>query len=159
MMFRSLRLTVISLAPNIIPLLIVGGAMGFAGIVLKPSTALIFPLSFGIAVDNTIHFLAKYRMTLVAGVPRDEAVTITLRETGKAILFTSLILMGGFLIFTLSSFGGTVSLGALTALTLFVSLLANLILLPALLFRYGQAKPPASLHPVGHESESPTFNR
>jgi predicted RND superfamily exporter protein len=138
-MFRSVSLTLISLAPNVIPLLLVGGAMGFAGIVLKPSTALIFPLAFGIAVDDTIHFLAKYRMVLAAGVPRDEAVVVTLRETGKAILFTSLVLMGGFLVFTLSSFGGTVNLGALTALTLFAALVANLFLLPALLFRFGPA--------------------
>ena len=137
LLFRSIRLTLISLIPNVIPLILVAGAMGFAGVVLKPSTALIFPLAFGIAVDDTIHFLAKYRMVSAAGVPRDEAVVITLRETGKAILFTSLVLMGGFLVFTLSSFGGTVSMGALTALTLFAALIANLFLLPALLFRYG----------------------
>lgn len=156
LMFRSMRLTLISLAPNVIPLLLVGGAMGYAGIVLKPSTALIFPLAFGIAVDDTIHFLAKYRMVLAAGVPRDEAVVTTLRETGKAILFTSLVLMGGFLIFTLSSFGGTVNLGALTALTLFAALIANLLLLPALLFRYGPegASPAQSTQPA-HTSGSP----
>ncbi|MEZ4697165.1 MAG: MMPL family transporter [Rhodothermales bacterium] len=137
MLFRSTRLTLISLAPNVIPLVLVGGAMGFAGIVLKPSTALIFPLAFGIAVDDTIHFLAKYRMVRANGVARDPAVIQTLRETGKAILFTSLVLMGGFLVFTLSSFGGTVSLGALTALTLAGALVANLFLLPALIHRYG----------------------
>lgn len=136
-LFRSVRLTFISLAPNIIPLLLVGGAMGFAGITLKPSTALIFSLAFGIAVDDTIHFLAKYRIHRGEGDSRDEAIRMTLRETGKAILFTSLILMGGFLVFTRSSFGGTVTMGALTALTLAVALVANLFLLPALLYRYG----------------------
>lgn len=136
-LFRSLRLTFISLAPNIIPLLLVGGAMGFAGITLKPSTALIFSLAFGIAVDDTIHFLAKYRIHRDEGNSRDESIRMTLGETGKAILFTSLILMSGFLVFTLSSFGGTVTMGALTALTLAVALVANLFLLPALLYRYG----------------------
>ena len=136
-LFRSPALTLISLAPNIIPLLIVGGAMGFAGITLKPSTALIFSLAFGIAVDDTIHFLAKYRIHRRDGMDRDGAVRKTLGETGKAILFTSLVLMSGFLVFTLSSFGGTVNMGALTALTLCVAMVANLFLVPALLYRYG----------------------
>ncbi len=136
-LFKSIRLTIISLIPNVIPLIIVGGAMGFFGIVLKPSTALIFPLAFGIAVDDTIHFLAKYRLVRSVGANREDAVLQTMRETGKAILFTSLVLMGGFLVFTLSSFGGTVSLGALTALTLAGALVANLFLLPALLLRFG----------------------
>ena len=136
MLFRSRALTFISLIPNVIPLLIVGGTMGFAGITLKPSTALIFSLAFGIAVDDTIHFLAKYRIHRDAGLAKNEAIQKTLGETGKAILFTSLILMSGFLVFTLSSFGGTVNLGALTALTLGVALVANLFLLPALLYRF-----------------------
>lgn len=137
LLFRSARLTVISLIPNVIPLLIVGGAMGFTGIALKPSTALIFSLAFGIAVDDTIHFLAKYRLLRDAGMTRDDAIRTTLSETGKAILFTSFVLMGGFLVFTLSSFGGTVNMGALTALTLGTALVANLLLLPALLYRFG----------------------
>lgn len=136
-LFRSISLTFISLAPNVIPLLIVGGAMGFAGITLKPSTALIFSLAFGIAVDDTIHFLAKYRIHRAEGKDRDSAVRQTLGETGKAILFTSLVLVGGFLVFTLSSFGGTVNMGALTALTLGVALIANLFMLPALLYQFG----------------------
>jgi predicted RND superfamily exporter protein len=111
--------------------------MGFAGITLKPSTALIFSIAFGIAVDSTIHFLAKYRLHRNAGEPLEESVAATLRETGKAILFTSVVLMGGFLVFTLSSFGGTVAMGALTALTLGVAMVANLWLLPALLYRFG----------------------
>lgn len=135
-LFRSWALTFISLLPNVIPLLVVGGTMGFAGITLKPSTALIFSLAFGIAVDDTIHFLAKYRIFRREGMIRDQAVRTTLGETGKAILFTSLILMSGFLVFTLSSFGGTVNMGALTALTLGVAMITNLFLLPALLYRY-----------------------
>ena len=137
LLFRSLRLTFISIVPNVIPLLVVGGAMGYAGILLKPSTALIFPLAFGIAVDDTIHFLAKYRLVRKTESRRDLAIIQTLRETGKAILFTSLVLMSGFLVFTFSSFAGTFNLGALTALTLAVALLTNLLLLPALLYRFG----------------------
>lgn len=151
-LFRSVPLTFVSLVPNVIPLLLVGGAMGFAGITLKPSTALIFSLAFGIAVDDTIHFLAKYRIHRDEGDSRNEAIRNTLRETGKAILFTSLILMSGFLVFTLSSFGGTVTMGALTALTLGVALVANLFLLPALLFRFG----PEEHHRKPIEIESTT---
>lgn len=137
LLFRSVRLMIISLVPNVIPLLVVGGTMGLAGIVLKPSTALIFSVAFGIAVDSSIHFLAKYRLNRNEGLSKEEAVRATLRATGKAILLTSLALMGGFLVFTLSSFGGTVNMGGLTALTLGVAMVANLLLLPALLYRYG----------------------
>ena len=137
LLFRSSRLLVISLLPNVIPLVVVGGAMGFAGVALKPSTALIFSIAFGIAVDSSIHFLSKYRLLRARGLPLNDAVRTTLDETGKAILFTSFVLMGGFLVFTLSSFGGTVSMGALTALTLGIAAVANLVLLPALLYRFG----------------------
>jgi len=137
LLFRSARLMLISIVPNLIPLVVVGGAMGFTGVILKPSTALIFSIAFGIAVDSTIHFLAKYRLHRNAGEPLEASVAATLRETGKAILFTSVVLMGGFLAFTLSSFGGTVNMGALTALTLGMAMVANLLLLPALLYRFG----------------------
>lgn len=154
LLFRSARLTLISLVPNVIPLLLVGGTMGAAAIALKPSTALIFSLAFGIAVDDTIHFLAKYRLLRDGGLAKDDAIRTTLRETGKAILFTSLVLMGGFLVFTLSGFGGTVNMGALTALTLGAALVANLFLLPALLYRFapahhrpGTTAPPAAESP------------
>lgn len=141
LLFRSARLTLISLIPNMIPLLLVGATMGFAGITLKPSTALIFSLAFGIAVDDTIHFLAKYRILKHDGLSKAAAIRVTLSETGKAILFTSLVLMGGFLIFTLSSFSGTASMGALTAFTLGIALLTNLIVLPAILYRFGPEHP------------------
>lgn len=140
LLFRSLRLMLISLAPNLLPLVVVGGAMGFTGIALKPSTALIFSIAFGIAVDSTIHFLTKYRLHRDERMTKQQAIAATLRETGKAIFFTTLILMSGFLVFTLSGFGGTVSMGALTALTLGVAMVANLLLLPALLYRFGPAQ-------------------
>ena len=137
LLFRSLRLMIISLIPNVIPLVVVGGMMGYTGIILKPSTALIFSVAFGIAVDSSIHFLAKYRLNRDEGLSKEEAIAATLRATGKAIMLTSFVLMGGFLIFTLSSFGGTVNMGGLTALTLGVAMVTNLLLLPALLYRYG----------------------
>lgn len=166
LLFRSARLMLISLLPNVIPLVIVGGAMGFAGILLKPSTALIFSIAFGIAVDNTIHVLAKYRLLRDAGLPLDDAVRVTLRETGKALLFTSFVLMGGFLVFTLSGFGGTVNMGALTALTLGIALVTNLLLLPTLLYRYGPkthrafarpVPPPAAPRPRQPDEETPAL--
>jgi len=141
LLFRSARLTLISLAPNLLPLLLAGGVMGLSGILLRPSTVLIFPMAFGIAVDDTIHFLAKYRLLRAEGLPRDDAVHQTLCETGKAILFTSLVLMSGFLVFTLSGFGGTVTMGALTALTLGAALITNLFLLPTLLYRFAPDEP------------------
>ena len=149
-LFRSARLMAISLLPNVVPLVVVGGAMGFAGIALKPSTALIFSIAFGIAVDSSIHFLTKYRLLRDGGKSLHTAVATTLNETGKAILFTSFVLMGGFLVFTLSSFGGTVSMGALTALTLGIAAVANLILLPALLYRFGPVE-----HRRGAVTETP----
>lgn len=153
LLFRSARLTFISLLPNVIPLLMVGGAMGYFHVALKPSTALIFSLAFGIAVDDTIHFLSKYRLLRLAGYTRDAAIRKTLRETGKAILFTSLVLMAGFLVFTLSSFGGTVAMGALTALTLAAALVANLFLLPALMYRFGPLR--AQDHHAAEAPDSP----
>ncbi len=135
-LFKSARLTWISLLPNLLPLVCVGGAMGWLGISLRPSTALIFPLAFGIAVDDTIHFLAKYRMLRADRLGVRDAVRETLRVTGRAIVLTSVVLMAGFLLFTFSSFGGTVSLGALTASALAAALLANLFVLPALLLRF-----------------------
>ena len=140
LLFRRARLTLISLVPNVIPLLTVAGAMGFFGIALKPSTALIFSLAFGIAVDASIHFLAKYRLLLRNGLSHESAVMTTMRETGKAISVNSLVLMAGFLVFTLSSFGGTVSMGALTALTLGIAMCSNLLVLPAMLFEIGASE-------------------
>lgn len=134
MLFRSVRLTVISVVTNALPLLVVGATMGYFAIALKPSTALIFSLAFGIAVDDTIHVLARYRILMDDGLGKREAIAATLGQTGKAIMLTSLVLISGFMVFTLSSFGGTANLGALTALTLAVALLSNLILLPALLY-------------------------
>ena len=131
-LFRSWRMLLISLAPNIIPLIFTGGVMGLFGITLTASTALVFVIAFGIAVDDTIHFLNRYRMERSQGLSIDEAITQTILGTGKAMLITSLVLMGGFVLLLASDFGGTLNTGLFTALTIVFALLADLLLLPIL---------------------------
>lgn len=141
MLFRNFKMIVISLIPNIIPLLITGGIMGYAGIILKPSTALVFSITFGISVDDSIHFLAKYRQELFANnFAVAIAVSKSLKETGASMIYTSIILFFGFIIFTFSEFGGTIALGFLTSTTLFLAMVTNLTLLPALLLRFDSGK-------------------
>lgn len=133
-MFRSLRMILISLIPNIFPLLITAGLMGYLGVPIKPSTILVFSIAFGISVDDTIHFLAKYRQELIANNWRiKESVYGALRETGVSMFYTSIVLFFGFLVFTVSSFGGTIALGGLVSITLLFAMVSNLILLPSLL--------------------------
>lgn len=133
-LFRSFRMIVISLIPNLLPLAITAGVMGFAGVPIKPSTILVFSIAFGISVDDTIHFLAKYRQELIANHWRiKKSVYAALRETGVSMFYTSITLFFGFSVFMISSFGGTVALGALVSATLLFAMLANLILLPSLL--------------------------
>ena len=148
-LFKNFQMIILSLIPNIIPLMITGGMMGFAGIPLKPSTALIFSIAFGISVDDSIHFLAKYRQELFANnffVP--VAVSKSLRETGASMIYTSIILFFGFIIFAASDFGGTVALGLLTSTTLLMAMLTNLIVLPALLLRFDSGKRNVKSHPL-----------
>lgn len=148
-LFQNIRMIIISLIPNVIPLLITGGLMGYLGVPLKPSTVLVFSIAFGISVDDTIHFLAKYRQELFANnffVPL--AVTKTLKETGKSMIYTSVVLFAGFIIFVTSSFGGTVALGALTSTTLLVAMLTNLLVLPSLLLTFDDGKRNKSSHPL-----------
>jgi uncharacterized protein len=134
LVFSSWRMVVMSLIPNVIPLIFTAATMGFIGIPIKASTILVFSIAFGISVDNTIHFLAKYRQELkVTGWNISRSVVLALRETGVSMLYTSVVLFFGFGIFSLSSFGGTVALGVLVSLTLLVALTSNLILLPSLL--------------------------
>ena len=148
-LFANFRMILISLVPNIIPLLLTAGIMGYAGIPLKPSTALIFSIVFGISVDDSIHFLAKYRQELFANrffVPL--AVSRSLRETGASMMYTSIILFSGFIIFVWSDFGGTVALGVLTSITLLIAMITNLILLPALLMTFDSGKRNRDYHPL-----------
>lgn len=133
-MFRSARMIIVSLIPNLLPLLITAGLMGFIGVPIKPSTILVFSIAFGISVDDTIHFLAKYRQELQANHWRiRKSVYAALRETGVSMFYTSIVLFFGFSVFIISTFGGTVALGALVSTTLLFAMLANLVLLPALL--------------------------
>ena len=133
-MFRSFKMIVISLIPNLLPLIITAGVMGFSGIPLKPSTILVFSIAFGISVDDTIHFLAKYRQELISSKWKIKtAVYNALRETAVSMFYTSIVLFFGFAVFMSSNFGGTVALGGLVSVTLLFAMLANLILLPSLL--------------------------
>ena len=133
-LFRSFKMILISLIPNLLPLLVTAGMMGFLGIPIKPSTILVFSIAFGISVDDTIHFLAKYRQELIESKWKiQRSVYAALRETGVSMFYTSIVLFFGFSIFMISEFGGTVALGGLVSATLLFAMLANLILLPSLL--------------------------
>ena len=133
-MFRSYKMIIISLIPNILPLLITAGLMGYLGVPIKPSTILVFSIAFGISVDDTIHFLAKYRQELIHHKWNvRKSVYAALRETGVSMFYTSIVLFFGFLVFTISSFGGTKALGGLVSVTLLFAMVSNLLLLPSLL--------------------------
>ena len=136
-MFRSPQMILISLIPNILPLLITAVLMVYFNIPIKPSTILVFSIAFGISVDDTIHFLAKYRQELLASKWKVKpSVYAALRETGVSMFYTSIVLFFGFLVFTLSSFGGTIALGGLVSVTLLLAMVSNLILLPSLLLTF-----------------------
>lgn len=132
--FKSLGIMFISLLPNIVPLVITAGLMGFFGIPLKPSTILIFTIAFGLASDQTIYFLTRYQQELnLTNYSVSKVITDTITETGVSMTHIALILFFGFGIFTASTFGGTVILGFLLSITLIVALIFNLTLLPALM--------------------------
>ena len=133
-LFRSFRILLCSLIPNIIPLLVTAGIMGWAGVALKPSTVLIFSVALGIAIDITIRFLVNYKQVLPEhGNDVSSAVKSTIHQTGLSIIYTSLVLTAGFIIFCASSFGGTFALGWLTSVTLLTATITNLVLLPVLI--------------------------
>lgn len=136
-LFVSFRMILFSILPSLIPLLITAGIMGYAGVPLKPSTILIFSIAFGLASDQTIYFLTRYRQEIRhRHVPISKAVSITIGETGLSMIYTSVILFSGFFIFTASGFGGTASLGKLISVTLLVAMCANIILLPSFLISF-----------------------
>ena len=132
-LFRNARLVLISLVPNVIPLVVIAGLMGATGIEIKPATAVIFSIAFGIAVDDTIHVLARLRQELLAGRPLRLALRETILGTGKALVLTSIILFGGFIVLTTSVFQSTTYMGLLVSATIVLALLADLFVLPALL--------------------------
>ncbi len=165
-MFRSFRMIIVSLIPNLLPLVVTAGLMGYLGVPIKPSTILVFSIAFGISVDDTIHFLAKYRQELQANNWRiKKSVYAALRETGVSMFYTSIVLFFGFSVFTISSFGGTVALGALVSATLLFAMLSNLLLLPSLLLSLEKSiankatlKKP-SINIIPEESEEETTNQ
>ena len=133
-LFRSFPILMCSLVPNIVPLLITAGCMGWIGVSLKPSTVLVFSVALGIAIDVTIRFLVNYKQELPKlNYQVNSTLIQTIKNTGISIIYTSMVLVAGFVIFCFSDFGGTKALGWLTSLTLVVSTLTNLILLPALI--------------------------
>jgi predicted RND superfamily exporter protein len=133
-LFMSIRMVVVSILPNFIPLLVTAGLMGYFGITIKPSTILVFSIAFGISVDDTIHYLAKYRQEILHRRWDLKGSVITaLRESGMSMAYTSIILFFGFGVFAVSNFGGTVALGVLVSITLIVAMFSNLIILPSLL--------------------------
>ena len=136
LLFKNIKMVIISLIPNIIPLIIAAGIMGICGIPLKPSSALVFSIVFGISVDYSIHFLAKFKNELTQTKNVKNAVIKTIEETGRSMIFTSFILFFGFIIFAFSNFGGTIVLGVLTSIILFVAMITNLTLLPSIILYF-----------------------
>lgn len=148
-LFKNPKMIAISLIPNFIPLIMIAGIMGYFNIALRPSTVLIFSVVFGISVDDSIHFLAKYRQELFANnffVPL--AISKSIRETGASMIYTSVVLFAGFIIFSGSEFIGTTMLGVLTSTTLLIAMFANLIVLPALLMVFDDGKRKKDAHPL-----------
>ena len=135
LLFKNFKMVIISLIPNLIPLIFAGGIMGFFEIPLKPSSALVFSIVFGISVDYSIHFLAKFKNELINNSIEDSIIN-TIKQTGKSMVFTSFILFFGFIIFAFSNFGGTIVLGVLTSIILFVAMITNLTLLPSIILRF-----------------------
>ncbi len=140
-LFKSIRILICSLLPNIIPLLVTAGVMGWAGVPLKPSTVLVFSVALGIAIDITIRFLVNYKQLLPQNDGDiEKTVKSTVQQTGLSIIYTSLVLTAGFVIFCASTFGGTFALGWLTSVTLFTATITNLIFLPVLLLIFNNSK-------------------
>ncbi len=141
-MFRKFKMVLFSILPNLLPLLLTAAAMGFLNISLKPSTVIVFSIAFGISIDNSIHFLAKYRQELVRNKGNIKASVIyAIQETGISLIYTSIVLFFGFGIFAASRFGGTVSLGILISLTLLFALFSNLFILPSILLSADRKSP------------------
>ena len=134
LLFRSFKIVLIFLIPNILPLIITGGIIGFLGITIKPSIILIFSISFGISVDDAMHFLGKYKQEIIKNKNKiKKAIITTLKETSISMFYTSIILFFGFAVFLFSDFESVASLGLLIALTLIVAMVSNLLLLPSLI--------------------------
>jgi hypothetical protein len=151
-LFRSVRIIILSKLPCLIPLVITAGIMGFTGIEFKASTILIFTIAFGISSDGTIYFLTRYRNESAgAATSAALAITNTIKETGLSMICTTIILFCGFSIFAASSFGGTIALGILVSTTLLVSMFTNLLLLPSILLSIEKNKEKKRMKKFSHE--------
>lgn len=140
LLFGSARMVLVSLIPNLIPLIATAGLMGYLGVAIKPSTLLVFSIAFGIAVDDAIHYLSKYRHELkLTGHTIQTSVVLALREAGVSMMYTSIVLFCGFSLFVFSDFGGTQALGLLVSFTLLVAMFTNLIVLPSLLLSFDKS--------------------
>ena len=133
-LFKDAKMVIISLIPNIMPLVLIAGIMGLLGIDIKPSTAVIFTIAFGIAVDDTIHYLARFRIELKRGLNIQDALEITTQKTGRAIIITSIILLLGFGTLITSEFTSTTLMGILVSSTIFFAVIADLVVLPSLFY-------------------------
>ena len=139
--FHKFKMVVISLIPNLIPLLFTAGVMGYCGIPLKMSTILVFSIALGISVDNTIHYLARYRLQMkINNYDIKKSVMAAIMETGPSMIYSASILICGFLIFAFSSFGGTKIVGFLVPFTLLIALITNILVLPALVLTFYRKK-------------------
>lgn len=133
LLFKNWRMLIISLIPNLFPLILAGALLGYLGIELEAGISIVFAVIFGIAVDDTIHFLSKYKLAQVKGLDREAAMLITFRETGKAIILTSIILFFGFLVMLFSIHPPSVTIGLLISLTLLSAVVSDLLLIPLLI--------------------------
>ncbi len=133
LLFRNGRMLFISIAPNLIPLLLAGALLGYLGIELEAGVSIVFAVIFGVAVDVSIHFLSKFKLARMRGLPVEEAIHLTFQETGKAIVLTSIILFFGFMVMLFSSHPPSVTIGLLISLTLLSAVASDLLLLPLLI--------------------------
>jgi hypothetical protein len=133
LLFRNWRMLIVSLIPNLFPLLLAGALLGYLGIELEAGVSIVFAVIFGIAVDDTIHFLSKYKLTRNKGHDVEESLRITFLETGKAIALTTIVLFFGFLVMLFSIHPPSVVIGLLISLTLFSALISDLLLIPVLI--------------------------
>ena len=134
--FKSIRMVIISIIPNTIPLIFIAAVMGYLGIEVKTSTSIIFTIAFGIAVDDTIHLLGKFKFELMKGKSVRDALKHSFVVTGKAMILTTLVLCSGFLLLLFSTFMGTFNMGLLLSMTLFIALILDLTLLPLLIYTF-----------------------
>lgn len=136
LVFKNLKLLVISLLPNLLPLLFAGALLGFFGIPLEATISVVFAIVFGIAVDDTIHFLGRYRICMAKGLNKEEALRVTFEDTGRALIITTLTLFFGFMILLFSVHAPSVTIGLLVSVTLIAALILDLLLLPVLIRRF-----------------------